>query len=133
MKKKWWRSVRISFFIRDFMIHRLFLKSKALCNLYLNFSLHPRVEFSKAVLGTIALIGKEILVKFKSPLIIFFPINFIISLPIDLIFDTCLASPQIFPPFECPNSCLGYYSSGKNLNLLIYTSSQRLYQQVLKA
>lgn len=52
------------------------------------YLLHPKVEFSRAVFGTIALIGKEILVKFKSPLIIFFPISFIIYFPIDLIFET---------------------------------------------
>ena len=47
-------------------------------------NVHPKVEFSRAVLGTIALIGNDILVKLRSPLMIFFPINFIIYFPIDL-------------------------------------------------
>jgi len=59
-----------------------------------------RVEFYKAVFGTIAFIGKDILVKFKSPLIIFFPISLIIYFPMALILLTCFWSPQILPPFE---------------------------------
>jgi len=58
------------------------------------------VEFSSAVLGTIALIGNEIRVKFRSPVIIFFPTILIISLPIDRILFTWILSPQILPPFE---------------------------------
>lgn len=99
----------ISFFILDYLINMLYLKNMALYNLYniLIYILHPRVEFYNAVFGTIAFIGNDIRVKFKSPLIIFLPINFIIYFPIDLIFVTCFLSPHILPPFECPNSCLG--------------------------
>jgi hypothetical protein len=46
------------------------------------------VEFSRAVLGTIALMGKLILVKFRSPLMIFLPTILIISLPIERILLT---------------------------------------------
>lgn len=59
--------------------------------------------------------GNEILVRLRSPLINFLPINFIIYLPMDLIFETCFLFPQIFPPLEWPNSCLCYYSFGQNL------------------
>ena len=48
--------------------------------------LHAIVEFYKAVFGTIAFIGNEILVRLRSPLTNFLPINLIIYLPIDLIF-----------------------------------------------
>jgi hypothetical protein len=58
------------------------------------------VEFYRAVLGTIALIGKEIRVRLRSPLIIFLPISLIIYLPMDLILSTCFLLPQILPPFE---------------------------------
>ena len=58
----------------------------ALCNLYKKNNVHAMVEFYKAVFGTIALIGNEIRVRLRSPLIIFLPINLIIYLPIDLIF-----------------------------------------------
>lgn len=44
--------------------------------------LQPNVQFSRAVFGTMAFIGKETLVRLKSPLIIFFPIRTIISFPI---------------------------------------------------
>ena len=71
------------------------------------FMQHETVEFQRAVLGTITLIGKEILVKFKSPLIIFFPTILIIYLPMFLILLTCVLSPQIFPPLEQASSCLG--------------------------
>ena len=67
--------------------------------------IQARVEFSKAVLGTIALMGKDILVRLRSPLIIFLPISLIIYLPTDLILSTCFLSPHILPPFEWPNSC----------------------------
>ena len=73
------------------------------------------VEFSKAVFGTIALIGKEILVRFKSPLINFLPMSLIISFPMDLIFSTCDLLPQTLPPFECPSSCRWSPSFSKNL------------------
>ena len=56
------------------------------CSLNLLISIHPKAEFYKAVLGTIALIGKEIRVKLRSPLMIFLPISLIIYFPIDLIF-----------------------------------------------
>ena len=46
------------------------------------------VEFYRAVFGTIALMGKEILVRFRSPLIIFFPTIFVVSFPIDRILFT---------------------------------------------
>lgn len=62
--------------------------------------LHPIVEFYSAVLGTMDLMGKDILVRLKSPLIIFLPISLIISLPIDLIFLTCYLSSQYLPPSE---------------------------------
>jgi hypothetical protein len=58
------------------------------------------VEFSNSVFGTIALIGNEILVRLRSPLMSFLPISLIISFPIDLIFDTCFLLPQILPPLE---------------------------------
>lgn len=58
------------------------------------------VELTRAVLGTMALMGKEILVRFRSPLMIFFPTILIISLPIERILFTCALSPQILPPFE---------------------------------
>ncbi len=58
------------------------------------------VEFYRAVFGTIAFIGKDILVRFKSPLMIFFPTIFIISLPIERILLTWILSPQTLPPFE---------------------------------
>jgi len=63
------------------------------------------IEFYRAVLGTIALIGKVILVKLRSPLIIFLPISLIISFPIDLILSTCFLFPHTLPPFECASSC----------------------------
>ena len=74
------------------------------------------VEFYNSVFGTIALIGKEILVRLRSPLISFFPMSLIISLPMDLILLTCFLFPQILPPFECPNSCRWSSSFGGNLN-----------------
>jgi hypothetical protein len=46
------------------------------------------VEFYRAVFGTIALMGKEIRVKLRSPLMIFFPTILIISLPMDRILLT---------------------------------------------
>lgn len=73
------------------------------------------VEFSSAVFGTIALIGKDILVRLRSPLMIFLPTIFIISFPIERILLTCTLSGQIFPPFEYAYSCLCSSSLGKNL------------------
>jgi hypothetical protein len=61
---------------------------------------HDIVEFYSAVFGTIDFIGNDILVKLRSPLIIFLPINFIISLPVDRTFFICISSAQTFPPFE---------------------------------
>jgi hypothetical protein len=58
------------------------------------------VELTRAVLGTMALMGKEILVRFRSPLMIFLPTILIISLPMERILLTCDLSPQILPPFE---------------------------------
>ena len=76
------------------------------------------VEFTSAVLGTIALIGKDILVRFKSPLMIFLPTIFIISFPIERILLTCALSPQILPPLEYAKSCRCSSSLGKNLLML---------------
>ena len=61
---------------------------------------HDIVEFYSAVLGTIALMGKDMRVRLRSPLIIFLPTILIISFPIDLILLTCTLSAHIFPPFE---------------------------------
>jgi hypothetical protein len=61
---------------------------------------HDKVEFYKAVLGTIALMGKDIFVKFKSPVMIFLPTSLIISFPIERILLTCVLSPHILPPLE---------------------------------
>lgn len=58
------------------------------------------VELTSAVLETMALMGKEILVRLRSPLMIFLPTILIISLPIDLILLTWDLSPQILPPLE---------------------------------
>ena len=58
------------------------------------------VELTRAVLETMALMGKEIRVRLRSPLIIFLPTILIISLPIDLILLTWDLSPQILPPLE---------------------------------
>ena len=58
------------------------------------------VELTSAVLETMALMGKEILVRLRSPLMIFLPTILIISLPIDLILLTCDLSPQTLPPLE---------------------------------
>lgn len=55
-------------------------------------------EFCKAVLGEQARAGKLILVRFNSPLKIFFPISFTISLPTDLSLSTCFSSLQVKPP-----------------------------------
>ena len=74
---------------------------------YIRYLLHPIVEFYNAVFGTIALIGNDILVRLKSPVIIFLPINFTISLPIDLIFFTWDLSSQNFPPSEYASWCRG--------------------------
>jgi len=52
------------------------------------FIQHDIVEFSRAVFGTIALIGKDILVRLRSPEMIFLPTILIISLPMDLILLT---------------------------------------------
>lgn len=79
------------------------------------FMQHEIVELTSAVLGTIALIGNEILVKLRSPLIIFFPTILIISLPMERILLTWDLSPQILPPFEYASSCLCSSSFGKNL------------------
>lgn len=64
----------------------------------------PWHEVSNAVLGIIALIGNDTLVKFKLPVRIFFPIYLTISLPTPLSFDITYLSLQILPPFLCPNS-----------------------------
>lgn len=58
------------------------------------------VELTSAVLETMALMGKEIRVRLRSPLMIFLPTILIISLPIDLILLTWDLSPQILPPLE---------------------------------
>lgn len=58
------------------------------------------VEFSRAVLGTIALIGKEMRVRLRSPVMIFFPTILIISLPMDLILVIWVLSPHTFPPLS---------------------------------
>lgn len=63
------------------------------------------VEFSNAVLGTIDLMGKEILVRLRSPLMIFLPMSLIISLPVERTFLICISSAQIFPPLEYACSC----------------------------
>ena len=47
-----------------------------------------------------ALMGKEILVRLRSPLMIFLPTILIISLPMDLILLTWTLSVQTFPPLE---------------------------------
>ena len=52
------------------------------------FIQHDIVEFYKAVFGTMALMGKDILVRLRSPEMIFLPTIFIISLPIDRILLT---------------------------------------------
>lgn len=52
------------------------------------FMQQETVELTNAVLETIALMGKEILVRLRSPLMIFLPTILIISLPIDLILLT---------------------------------------------
>ena len=63
------------------------LASHALYMKY-GFMQHDTVEFYRAVLGTIALMGKDILVRFRSPDMIFLPTIFIISLPMDRILLT---------------------------------------------
>jgi hypothetical protein len=52
------------------------------------FMLQDIVEFSRAVLGTIALMGKDIRVRLRSPVINFFPTILIISLPTERILLT---------------------------------------------
>lgn len=60
---------------------------------------------SKADLGIMTLIGKEIWVRFRLPLSNFFPIDLRISLPADLDLETIFWSLHILPPFEWPSSC----------------------------
>lgn len=56
------------------------------------------IEVSRAVLGIMALMGNEILVRFKLPDKIFFPIYLTISFPTPLILDFTPLSEQIWPP-----------------------------------
>ena len=58
------------------------------------------VELTSAVRGTMTLMGKEIRVRLRSPLISFFPTILSISLAVDRILFTCDLSPQILPPLE---------------------------------
>jgi len=53
------------------------------------------IEVSRAVFGIMALIGKEILVRFKLPDKIFLPIYLTISFPTDLILSFMPLSEQI--------------------------------------
>lgn len=87
------------------------------------FIQHDMVELTRAVLGTMAFMGNEILVRLRSPLIIFLPTILIISLPIDRILLTCDLSPQILPPFEYASSCLCSSSLGKNLFIWVILKS----------
>jgi hypothetical protein len=74
------------------------------------------VEFYNAVLGTMALMGKDMRVRLRSPVINFFPTILIISFPIDRILFTWDLSEQIFPPLLWAYSCRGSSSLGKNLS-----------------
>jgi len=56
------------------------------------------MAFSTADYGTIAFIGKLIVVKLKFPDIILRPISFNISLPTDLIVETISLVRHYFPP-----------------------------------
>ena len=78
---------------------------------------HEVVEFQRAVVGTITFMGKDTLVKLKSPLIIFLPINFIIYRPTDRNLFTWFLSPQILPPlgYACSWRCSSPF--GKSLKL----------------
>lgn len=59
-----------------------------------------RATLSSALLGTMALMGKGILVRLKSPLMIFLPMILIISLPMPLMRSTCFWSSHSRPPLE---------------------------------
>lgn len=52
------------------------------------FMQQDMVEFSRAVLGTMTLMGKEMRVRLRSPLMIFLPTILIISLPMERILLT---------------------------------------------
>ena len=79
------------------------------------------VELTRAVRGTMALMGKEMRVRLRSPLMIFLPTILIISLPMLRILLTCTLSEQTLPPFEWAASCRCYSSLGKVLGLWVGT------------